>query len=164
MIRITTLLLLVMFWSTAAFALVYQCRNKDGTLFLTNNRDKFPPGCVQVGEPMGEERTLSPPAAPPPRGRGSEPEMRDRPRPVAPPRAQAPPAAQEETEPETPSAEAGAPAGEAEIAPAEAPESGVGAVSEPSPQNERADGLPADAPNAPGQPAGPTVETPVEAR
>jgi hypothetical protein len=96
MTRITTLLLLVMFWSGATFAAVYTCRNKDGTLFLTNNRDKFPPGCVQVGEPIGEEPAPSPPAASPPAAQGREPEMIDRRRSSSPPRSQAPPAPRED--------------------------------------------------------------------
>jgi hypothetical protein len=66
MTRITILLLLLMFWSGAAFAAVYQCRNKDGSLFLTNNRNNYPQGCVQVGEPIGGETAPSPPAATPP--------------------------------------------------------------------------------------------------
>jgi hypothetical protein len=168
MIRITTLLLLVMFWSTASFALVYQCRNKDGTLFLTNNRDKFPPGCVQVGEPIGEERTPSPPAATPPAARGSEPEMRDRRRPSVPARSMAPLAPREEPKPEAPSAEAGAPAEEAGTTPAAAPETAPGGAipvesgEQPPQQQDQADEEPAEVPDVPGQPDQTNVETPVE--
>jgi len=169
MTRITPLVLLVMLWSGTAFAVVYQCRNKDGTLFLTNNRDKFPPGCVQVGEPIGEERAPSPPAATPPPVRGSEPEMRDRRRPSAPPRTMAPLAPREETKPEAPSPEAGAPAEEAEMPPAGAPATGPGgAIPEQSgeqplqQQEDQADEGRDEVPNAPGQPDQPEADTPVE--
>ena len=169
MTRIATLLLLVLLWSAAAEAVVYQCRDKKGNIFLTNNRNKFPPGCVQFGEPMGEESAPSPPAAIPPAVPRSESEMRDRRRPSAPPRSQAPPAPREEPAPVTPSAEAAAPAGDAEIAPAGTPEAGAGEAlpgqpGEPPPQDDQVDGQPADIPNAPGQPARPAVDTPVEAR
>jgi hypothetical protein len=157
MTRITILLLLVMFWSGVAFAVVYQCRAKDGSLFLTNNRSKFPPGCVQVGEPIGEERAPSPPTASPPAARGSAPGMIDRRRPSSLPLPPAPVAPPEETKPEAPSAETGEPEGEAEITPAGSPESGPeGANPEQSgeqpPQEAPADVETGAVPNAPGQP------------
>jgi hypothetical protein len=157
MTRITPLFMLVMLWSGTAFAVVYQCRNKDGTIFLTNNRDKFPPGCVQVGEPIGEERAPSPPAATPPPVRGSEPEMRDRRRPSAPPRTMAPPPPREETKPEAPSPEAGAPAtGPGGAIPEQSGE-------QPPPQEEdQADERTDEVPIAPGQPDQPEADTPVE--
>lgn len=114
MTRITTLFLLLMLWCGAAFAVVYQCRDKNGNLFLTNNRDKFPPGCVQIGEPIGEQPAPSPPAATLPAARGSEPEMRERRRQSSPPRTQAPPAPMEVPKPEAPPPEADAPEEEAE--------------------------------------------------
>jgi hypothetical protein len=169
MTRITTLLLLVMFWAGAAFAVVYQCRNKDGTLFLTNNRDKFPPGCVQIGEPIGEERAPSPPAATSPPARGSEPEMRDRRRPSAPRRSMAPLAPRGETKPEAPLPEASAPAEEAEMTPAGAPETRTGGAipgqsgeQPPQQQEDQADEGTDEVPNAPGQPDQPEADTPVE--
>jgi hypothetical protein len=138
MTRITTLLLLVMFWSGTAFAVVYQCRDKDGNLFLTNNRNKFPPGCVQVGEPIGEERAPSPPAASPPAAPGSRPEMLDRGRPALPPSFQTP---------------------------AGTPETG-GAVPGPSgkqpPQEEQAVERTDEVPSVSGQPDQPSVVTPVQ--
>lgn len=169
MTRITTLLLLVMFWSGAAFAAVYTCRDEDGNLFLTNNRNKFPPGCVQVGEPIGEESAPSPPAASPPAAQGREPEMIDRRGSSSPPRSQAPPAPREEAKPEAPSTETGAPAGEAEMTPAGSPETGPGGAKpgqsgeQPPPQEDQADERTNEVlPNAPGQTDQPNVDAPVE--
>jgi colicin import membrane protein len=161
MTRITTLLLLVMFWSVAAFAAVYQCRDQDGNLFLTNNRNKFPPGCVQVGEPIGEVPAPSPPAATAPVAPGSESKINS----ASPPPSQAPPAPREETKPEAPSPEAGAPAGEAEMTPAAAPETGPrgaspGQSGEQPPQQDDQAAERTD--EAPGQPDQPNVATPVE--
>jgi hypothetical protein len=151
MTRITTLLLLLTFWSGAAFALVYQCLDKDGNLFLTNNRNKFPPGCVQVGEPIGEAPAPSP-AATPPAAPGSTPGMNDRGRSSSPPRPLAPPAPRAETKSEAPSPEA-APAGAAEMPPAGAPETAPGGANA---------GQPGEVPDAPGQPDQPDVDTPVK--
>lgn len=107
MTRIATLLLLMIFCSGTVFAAVYQCRNKDGSLFLTNNRSKFPPGCVQVGEPIGAESAPSPPAATPPEAQRSAPQVNGRERLPSPPRSPAPPAPKQETMPEAPSSQSG---------------------------------------------------------
>lgn len=168
MTRITILLLLVIFWSGATFAAVYQCRDKDGNLFLTNNRNKFPPGCVQVGEPIGKESTPSPPAAMPPAGRENEPETSGRRRSSSPPRSQTPPVPREETKSDAPSSEAGTPAGEAEMTPAGAPEAGAGGAEAgqtgelPPQQEDQADERTNEVPNPPGQPDSLNVDTPVE--
>ncbi|ALC15930.1 hypothetical protein DSOUD_1148 [Desulfuromonas soudanensis] len=100
MIRIATLLLLLLFWCGSAFAVVYQCRTRENNLFLTNNRNKFPPGCVQVGEPIGEAPAPSPPDSGPPALQRREPETIDPRRASPPPRSRAPLEVPEETTPE----------------------------------------------------------------
>ncbi len=61
MIRFISLLLLLILWSGPIHAEVYQCLTEQGILFLTNNRNKFPPGCQQVGGSTGGESMASPP-------------------------------------------------------------------------------------------------------
>jgi hypothetical protein len=109
MIRIATLLLLLLFWCGSAFAVVYQCRTEEGNLFLTNNRSKFPPGCVQVGEPIGEAPAPSPPEAGPPAVQRREPETIDPGRASPPLRSRAPLEVPEETTPEGASSDKSAP-------------------------------------------------------
>jgi|GEM_PF-2054963 len=59
--RIAMLLLLICVFPGTAAATVYQCLTQDGVLFLTNDRDNFPAGCEEAGEPIGEESaTLAP--------------------------------------------------------------------------------------------------------
>jgi hypothetical protein len=99
MIRIATLLLLLLFWCGSAFAVVYQCRTEEGNLFLTNNRSKFPSGCVQVGEPIGEAPAPSPEAGLPAVQR-REPETIDPRRASQPLRSRAPLEVPDETTPE----------------------------------------------------------------
>lgn len=123
MIRFATLLLLLLFWCGSAFALVYQCRTEEGNLFLTNNRSKFPPGCVQVGEPIGEAPAPSPPDAGPPAGQRRAPETID-PRRASPPPSRAPLEVQDVTTPEGALSDGSAPA----VSPESGPE---GARSEP---------------------------------
>jgi len=95
MIKITFFLMLAMLWSEAAFAVVYQCRDQKGNIFLTNDRSKFPPGCEQFGETYGEQPPPPPAVTPPAATRRSEPAMSERRRTLSPPPAAAPPAAAE---------------------------------------------------------------------
>jgi hypothetical protein len=167
MTRITTLFLLLMFWSGAAFALVYQCRTREGNLFLTNNRNKFPPGCVQVGEPIGEEPAPSPPAAIPPAGQGREPGMNDRRRSSTPPPSQAPSEPREVTPPEAPLPEADVPADEVEMTPAGPQETDPGGANpvqsgEVPLQDDQADEGKDEGPDALDLPDQLNMNTPVE--
>lgn len=103
MTRISLLLLLSIIWTGPAFAVVYQCRDKAGNIFLTNDRSKFPPGCEQFGEPFGEQ-PAPPPAVTAPAARQSEPQVQDRRRPPAPPRPQPTAAPVQEPQPAIPAA------------------------------------------------------------
>jgi hypothetical protein len=75
--HLVTPMLLLFLLPGVVGATVYQCRNRDGILFLTNDRDKIPPGCDQVSELIGEKAAASSqensvmrdhrPSSPPPR-------------------------------------------------------------------------------------------------
>jgi len=90
------LLLLLFVLPGASGATVYQCLTQDKILFLTNIRNNFPPGCQQVGGPIGEESAALQPEANSSATRGSDREMNDRRRSSPPPRSTAPPRPSEE--------------------------------------------------------------------
>lgn len=148
MIKITILLLLAMFWSGTAIAVVYQCRDKAGNIFLTNDRSKFPPGCEQFGEPFGEQPP-PPPATSRPATRRSEAEMNGRGRAPSPPPSPAPTTPKQLTKPEMPSPQAGSPAGSPGPDPGGAEPERPG---EPKQEDDQEDEGTAETPDAPGQP------------
>jgi hypothetical protein len=88
--QIIILLLLLSVLPGESSATVYQCLTRDGILFLTNIPNNFPPGCQEVGDPIGEESAASSPgsisSAPP----GSVRERNDRRAPALPVRPQPP--------------------------------------------------------------------------
>jgi len=98
----TTLLLLLIMLPGAAGATVYQCLTQDEILFLTNIRNNFPPGCRQVGEPIGEESAALSPVPISSSTLDSDREMNDRQRSSLPPRSQAPKGPSEEASSEGP--------------------------------------------------------------
>lgn len=67
MTRFVAFLLPALFLASTVGAAIYQCRDRDGKILLTNNKSKFPPGCEQIGGPIGEETSPAAPSpAPPP--------------------------------------------------------------------------------------------------
>lgn len=110
MIKITILFLLAMFWSESSLAVVYQCRDKAGNIFLTNDRSKFPPGCEQFGETFGEQPPPPPAVTPPAAPIRNEPGMSERRRSPSPPPSPEPQptqdqSKQQEFKPATPATE-----------------------------------------------------------
>lgn len=91
------LLLLLLALPGAADATVYQCLTQDEILFLTNIRNNFPPGCRQVGEPIGEDSAALSPDPISSSTLDSDREMNDRLRPSPPPRSKAPKGPTEKT-------------------------------------------------------------------
>jgi len=65
MIRFISLLLLLIWWPGPIHAEVYQCLTQEGILFLTNNKNKFPPDCQEVGGSLEGETMASPPTGHP---------------------------------------------------------------------------------------------------
>lgn len=113
MYKIAIFLLLAMGCSESAFAVVYQCRDKAGNTFLTNDRSKFPPGCEQYGEVYGEQPP-PPPATNRPAGQRNPPEMNGRGPAAAPSPAQAPRVPRQAVEPAAPAAPPAGPESPAE--------------------------------------------------
>jgi len=155
-IRIAILLLLIVFWSASACAAIYQCRTRDGKLFLTNNRDKFPPGCEQVGGPVGEEPASSQPAgSPPSRESGRRTDNLRQTSPLLP--SQMPPAPDQPTRSDAPSPYPAAPETDIEKAKPGAPEDQ--SPQQPnSPADERSEAIR----KPPGEPDQPNALAPSE--
>jgi hypothetical protein len=70
MIRFAILLLLLTVWAVPAWSTVYSCRLPDGTIFLTDDRERFPADCEPVGvlelsPPPEPDPTTPPPQVPP---------------------------------------------------------------------------------------------------
>jgi hypothetical protein len=90
MFRFAIFLFLITAWATPVFSAVYSCRMPDGTIFLTDDRDRFPSDCEPLGvlelaPPPEPDPTTPPPQVPPDEPLPQEPVPDPEPPPQDPP-------------------------------------------------------------------------------